>query len=86
MVDKSTVMGWLEGLTQDYWPQWYSDAEVQETAKAALVLLKEREPKPPVVKENSYGRKFYYCPSCGKDFYQNKFSFCEKCGQAVKWE
>ena len=50
-----------------------------------LYLLKEREPKPPVVKENSYGLKFYYCPSCGKDFYQNKFSFCEKCGQEIKW-
>lgn len=52
-----------------------------------LALLKAQEPKPPVVKENSYGWKFYYCPSCGKEFYQNnKFSFCEKCGQVVKWE
>lgn len=53
----------------------------------ALSLLKAQEPKPPIIKENSYGWKFYYCPSCGKEFYQNnKFSFCEKCGQAVKWE
>lgn len=53
----------------------------------AIALLKLREPKPPVIKENSYGWKFYYCPSCGKEFYQNnKFSFCEKCGQAVKWD
>ena len=53
----------------------------------ALALLKAQEAKPPVIKENSYGWKFYYCPSCGKEFYQNnKFSFCEKCGQAVKWE
>ena len=52
-----------------------------------LHLLKEREPKPPVVKENSYGWKFYYCPSCGKEFYQNnKFNFCEKCGQEIKWD
>lgn len=53
----------------------------------AISLLKAQEPKPPVVKENSYGWKFYYCQSCGKEFYQNnKFNFCEKCGQAVKWE
>ena len=48
--------------------------------------IQAQEAKPPVIKENSYGWKFYYCPSCGKEFYQNnKFSFCEKCGQAVKW-
>lgn len=51
-----------------------------------IEAVKAQEPKPPVIKENSYGWKFYYCPSCGKEFYQNnKFSFCEKCGQAVKW-
>lgn len=49
--------------------------------------LKAQEPKSPTIKENSYGWKFYYCPSCGREFYQNnKFSFCEKCGQAVKWD
>ncbi len=54
---------------------------------SAIDMLKEQEPKPPIIKENSYGWKFYYCPSCGKEFYQNnKFSFCEKCGQEVKWE
>lgn len=42
-MDKLTVMGCLEGLTQDDWQQWYSDSEVQETAKAALALLKEQE-------------------------------------------
>lgn len=55
--------------------------------KKIMKLLKEREPKPPVVKENSYGWKFYYCPSCGKEFYQNnKSNFCEKCGQVMKWK
>ena len=43
MMDRMTVMGCLEGLTQDDWQQWYSDSEVQETAKAALALLKEQE-------------------------------------------
>ena len=59
----------------------------QETLDAIIPILKAQEPKPPIIKENSYGWKFYYCPSCGKEFYQNnKFAFCEKCGQAVKWE
>lgn len=58
-----------------------------DTLNKAIALLKAQEAKPPVINENSYGWKFYYCPSCGKEFYQNnKFSFCEKCGQAVKWE
>lgn len=66
----------------------YAHALVRNWAvRDAIDLLKLQEPKPPVIKENSYGWKFYYCPSCGKEFYQNnKFSFCEKCGQAVKWE
>lgn len=62
-------------------------AKAIDTAVCAMKSLKAQEPKPPIIKENSYGWKFYYCPSCGKEFYQNnKFSFCEKCGQAVKWE
>lgn len=61
--------------------------EFEGKCEGLIYLLKAQEPKPPIVKENSYGWKFYYCPSCGKEFYQNnKFSFCEKCGQAVKWE
>lgn len=66
----------------------YAHALVRNWAvRDAIDLLKLQEPKPPVIKENSYGWKFYYCPSCGKEFYQNnKFSFCEKCGQAVRWE
>lgn len=60
---------------------------IHELMIDALELVKKQEPKPPIIKENSYGWKFYYCASCGREFYQNnKFSFCEKCGQAVKWE
>ena len=52
-------------------------------AKDALALLKAQEPKPPIVKENSYGWKFYYCPSCGKEFYQNnKFITVDGNGRA----
>ena len=44
MIDRKTVMSWLEGLTQDDWPEWHSDSEVKTTAQAALDLLKEQEP------------------------------------------
>jgi len=44
-MDRLTLMGCLEGLTQDDWQRWYSYSEVQETAKAALTLLKEQEAK-----------------------------------------
>lgn len=59
----------------------------------ALELLKVQEPKPPIVKENAYGWKFFYCPSCGREFNANRKhgcvnaeNFCDKCGQAVKWD
>lgn len=59
----------------------------------ALELLKAQEPKPPIVKENAYGWKFFYCPSCGREFNANRKhgcvnaeNFCDKCGQAVKWD
>lgn len=62
------------------------DECVTQLHSDAFALLKTQEPKPPIIKENSYGWKFYYCPSCEKEFYQNnKFNFCEKCGQAVRW-
>ena len=58
----------------------------------AISLLKAQEPKPPIVKENAYGWKFFYCPSCGREFNANRKhgrvneeNFCDKCGQAVKW-
>lgn len=86
------------GFIQEYFDNHADEQEPNErkelfvdwsdTVLEAITLLKAQEPvKPPIIKENSYGWKFYYCPSCGKEFYQNnKFSFCEKCGQAVKWE
>lgn len=43
MYDLKTVMSWLEGLTEDDWGEWYSYSEVQNTAKAAMELLKEQE-------------------------------------------
>lgn len=53
----------------------------------ALELLKEQEAEQPIVHENSYGWKFYYCPKCKQEFYQNrKQAYCDKCGKAVKWD
>lgn len=78
---------YYEGPESEFWgnPDGY-ECEFN-LRQDAIKLLKTQEPKPPIIKENSYGWKFYYCASCGKEFYQNnKFSFCEKCGQAVKWE
>lgn len=43
MYDLKTVMSWLEGLTEDDWEEWYSHSEVQNTAKAAMELLKEQK-------------------------------------------
>lgn len=88
MTDREKVIKGLYHISNDtrlkgfmtYWGSYY------DVATDAIALLKAQEPKPPIIKENSYGWKFYYCPSCEKEFYQNnKFSFCEKCGQAVRW-
>ena len=87
MTDRKKVMGDLEGLTFDDWRMFHSDSEVQITAKNALQLLKEQEAEQPIVHENSYGWKFYYCPRCKQEFYQiRKQAYCDKCGKAVKWE
>ena len=52
-----------------------------------VTLLKEQEAEQPIVHENSYGWKFYYCPKCKQEFYQNrKQAYCDKCGQKVKWD
>ena len=83
------VISWLEYLSDD--ARSKADrlvpTNIEIACGMAIDALKAQEPKPPIVKENSYGWKFYYCPSCRNEFYQNnKFNFCEKCGQAVKWE
>lgn len=71
----------------------FGDKAEKVTVEEIIALLKAREPKPPVIKENAYGWKFFYCPSCGREFYTsrkyeyvNGAKFCDKCGQAVKWE
>ena len=87
-MDRLTVMGCLEELAQDdCWEQWYSDSEVQETAKAALSLLKEQEPQLVLNIGEQISCKSGSCPKCGKMLNTtcNK-RYCGDCGQAVKWE
>ena len=89
MNDRKKIMGDLEGLTFDDWRMFYSDSEVQITAKNALQLLKEQEPKE--VKMDMYGNA--YCPWCstertietGLRKLHLGTNFCPWCGSAVKW-
>ena len=45
MTDRVKVLSWLEGLTFDDWRMYHSDSEVQNIAKEAFELLKERQGK-----------------------------------------
>lgn len=82
--DLEEQIAWIRDNDFHKFPGW---GHAVLAMRDAIALLKEQEPKPPIIKENSYGWKFYYCASCGREFYQNnKFNFCEKCGQAVKWD
>lgn len=64
----------------------YVDLTVEDADKI-LELLEEQKAEQPIVHENSYGWKFYYCPKCKQEFYQNrKQAYCDKCGQAVRWK
>lgn len=74
-----------------YGKQMY--CSTQATADCFCAIEERLEPKPPIVKANAYGWKFFYCPSCGREFYTNraqsvvnKANYCDQCGQAVKWE
>lgn len=70
---------------QKCFPTFESTEPFYPIMRAALDLLKEQEAEQPIVHENSYGWKFYYCPKCKQEFYQNrKQAYCDKCGQAVK--
>ena len=77
MNDREKVIKGLGRVSNDIVDGYITEPDMAcNTINDAIDLLKKQEPKPPVVKENSYGWKFYYCPSCGKEFYQNnKFSF-----------
>ena len=92
MTDRGKVIRGLEEFKADLKPFSGNHADWQKVDDA-LELLKAKEPKPPIVKENAYGWKFFYCPSCGREFNANRKhgrvneeNFCDKCGQAVKWD
>lgn len=38
MADMNSVIDWMKGLCEDDWPDYYSNSEVQNAAKAGLVL------------------------------------------------
>ena len=82
---RTEVMGWLEGLAQDDWMNWHSDSEVQNTAKAALDLLKEREavkPIPPTGESD-----LWKCGKCNQQLFRCAHQrYCESCGRLIKWE
>ena len=91
MEDIKTVMSWLEGLTDDDWPHFHSDSEVQNIAKSAMELLKEQEAVKPIAKEDDT----YECicsAVVGWDeldangMVQMRFNYCPFCGRVVKWE
>ena len=86
MVDRKTVMSWLEGLTHDDWPEWNSDSEVQETAKATLKLLKEQET---TFEKDGHHIRCTSCDNywCDTDSEGNLFphNYCPMCGRkAIK--
>lgn len=64
------------------------DSELHEMYTDVIFALKEYEAKSVITHENAYGRKFYYCPKCGREFYDYPPYpvCCDRCGQAVKWD
>ena len=57
----------------------------------ALALLKEREPVPPVIRQEmddvtSCIEKIAYCGNCGHKLGRFRVNYCENCGKAVKWK
>ena len=81
MYDLKTVMSWLEGLTEDDWGEWYSYSEVQNTAKAAIELLKEQEAIKPRV--TSVEQR---CGNCNKVIEMDGWKSCPWCGKPILWE
>lgn len=59
MMDKLTIMSWLEGLVQGDWRDYHSDSEVQVIAKNALELLRLL-PEPQI--EETTAKKKYRVP------------------------
>ena len=69
-------------------PYWFDDFEsgchVYDMMRDAIELLEVKDVE---IKTNAYSWKFYYCPTCGKDFYgfDKRVRFCNQCGQGIRW-
>ena len=61
------------------------DGELHEMYTDVIGLLKEQEPKEPLIENVGNISKIYGCPTCRKMIYRGQ-CFCDECGQAVKWE
>lgn len=85
MSDTETVMMLLEALAHDDWVLHFNDNDVKKTAKAAIAMLKEREPMKP-----TWSQGKAYCRNCGQRLPRKcdgiERRFCSFCGQAVRWE
>lgn len=86
--DINTVMSWLEGLTEDDWENFYSDSEVQSTAKAALELLKEQRPTGKWIVCKASIHPYGYdvkCSVCGHRMGSSfGYKFCPECGADMR--
>ena len=67
--------------------------ELEEQITTIETNEKRLFPKPPKITTNSYGWKFFFCPTCGREFYGNraygffnKSKYCDKCGQEIQWD
>ena len=83
MVDIDTVMSWLDGLSQPDWREYHSDSEVQNIAKVALELLKEKEAEVEI--EGGGSTWFYVCGECHTSVSKHS-KYCRECGRRLKWE
>lgn len=92
MADTKQVMSCLENLAEDDWRIFHSESDVQNIAKAALELLKEKEPQSVLSNRvsESYPCRYVrngFCPKCHQtiEWLFNR-NYCGFCGQEVRWD
>ena len=85
----NTVISWLEGLTWDDWSDYHSESEVQNIAKSALELLKEKKHGEWITlwdrndpDTSSAGR----CSVCGRVSGRPLGKYCRWCGSVMDKE
>ena len=92
MPDRGKTIEDLKHLAKDDWILHFNDTDVKETAKAALALLKEQEPKSGHWIDSAGADKCSVCGATYSDLYPDyqNTHYCPNCGakmigQAVKW-